>query len=303
MPSFVGLLIHVPQLTDTYRYNVFTQIRLLLDAIEDGLSPVEEQWYVTSEASKMMLTWDYLAEATEQWYNHVSEMQKSCCFLAGNVAFFAGAKTAKRVTFSATIKPLPCVEFPLPWMLKNERQVNMEIPKETWDGMDQMTFLDTLKAACCTLGASYACIDHELIIAKDIDSAGFRLYGEHADEIDPESRLPGVYWGQFVSPRMIERTGSIAQIVMEAPCKVREIINLFGVEGLWLQLTAGIWQTPKENRISFRQYFADSLYVPSLRVIAGHSISEFLTRIVMLPLTDDEIEEINRLRDPFQFRL
>lgn len=184
-------------------------------------------------------------------------------------------------------------QFTVP-IICDERVITIDISKSIWDSINQEEFLQGIKIACCTLEATYACRDYEAIVAKSICTGGFRYFGVNSYRINPETRLPGIYWAQYVTQEMVKETGNLQEIENEARCEVKDI--LCKNKGIWLQLTHDFWKTQREDRLALRKYSSRSLYMLSLHDIAKCIRRDMIPVIDFLPLENPEITEIERIR-------
>ncbi len=311
MPSYIGLLIHVPKLTKEYQDNVFLQMRALLDVCEKNLPLEEEVWHLVKDRSTESTTYKFAADELLLWHVKAGDMQDRCCSVGVNVCFAMKSAQFKHIRIHATITHSEKWTTP---KIKEECTITGVIHRQVWDKIDQPKLIETIQNACLILGATYACIDYEYFCPKSIYYGGFRFYGKEVPryfpfppgyidpqhfpypDIDPEAHLPGVYWAQFVSQRMLEATGTLQVIESDAPCDAKKVIGGKGVEGMWLQLSPNLWKTPVEKRLLLRRYVSDSLYELDMHRLADAKTPHSLGTIHLLPLEDEETQDVERLR-------
>lgn len=307
MPT-VGLLIHVPKLTEQYRDNIFLQMRALLDLCEDVLQLVEEEWYVVNDHSSFTPTWKYTADERLRWHLDVEEMQDRCCRVSAKAGFAMKQVNPRTMSLNATI--MNSAKGKTLTQIKGECTLDGVIDKYVWDQIDQPKFIAAVQNACSILGATYASIDYEINCPKSLYSTNYRLfsknvpihyYGKEADysqypEVDPETYLPGVYWAQLVPQSMVEATGTLKAIAAEAPCETKELINMNGTEYIWLQLTPNLWKTKLDKRLRLRRYFQKSLLKLDIERLAEANHPILFSQINFLPLEEEEARQAEARR-------
>ena len=175
MPSYIGILIHVPKLTEEYQNNVFLQMRALLDVCEENLPLEEEVWDLVKDHSSKSPIWRFAADELLLWHLTADEMQEECCFATATPNFAIKLARNKQIFFSAEIKHSERLTTP---QVKEECAITGVIHKLVWNRIDQAKLIAVIQNACLILGATYACIDYEYFCPKSIYFGGFRYYGK-----------------------------------------------------------------------------------------------------------------------------
>lgn len=142
-------------------------------------------------------------------------------------------------------------------VIRQTPRILIHVPKTIWEGLAPLRFIGIIKELCLKFHANYACMDDDRC---PWNSGGhlFRMCSEEAGK--NESRLlPGVYWAQYVTEELVGNTGSIEQVIKEAPCETAEYLEGNQASGAWLQLTSDVWNVTKKQRYAWRNYFKDSL--------------------------------------------
>ncbi|MCQ2457699.1 MAG: hypothetical protein MJ142_03080 [Clostridia bacterium] len=87
---------------------------------------------------------------------------------------------------------------------------------------------------------TYVAIDKENISPKSIYIANIRLFSNpySASAIDPESRIPGIYWAQYINNSMLDQ--NIRKRISEGICSTPDIICEEIGTGFWIQTAPAI---------------------------------------------------------------
>lgn len=288
----LGVMIHIPQQSRCTTLELLSRLHTMLRLCGESFPSQAGTWRVVSDACDGMQVYDFSSFDEQSWQRWIAKYQDAICFVSGEVVLSTAKKKRSMVTFSATISRSNRYTVPI---IDEERVIWIQIPKAVWDRIKQEDFLKGVQHACYALEAAYACVDDVTIAAKTIYTGGFRYFGVNSHKIPPQTRLPGIYWAQYVTQEMVRETGTLQEIENEAPCEVKGMVG--ENQGIWLQLTHDFLKTQREDRLALRKYFSESLYQLSLLDIAKSVRIDLIPVIDYLPLDVAEITEIERIRN------
>ena len=178
---------------------------------------------------------------------------------------------------------------------KNERKVEIRIPKAVAKQIGMETLLIQMRDLCHRVHATYAFMDLAPFLQKSIYHDTFRYWGKNTVSIDPETRIPGIHWLQFLSEKMVSNTDTLENIAANAPC-TKAIIDREGpIPGVWLQLSDNLWKDPPPIYYAYRKYFEKSLYELDLALVAK-CMPEIDILLQYLPLSPEEREQMMAMR-------
>ena len=146
-------------------------------------------------------------------------------------------------------------------IVKNEQSILYEIYKSFWK-KNHVELMEMIKKCCAILPLSYACVDFYQLVPQSIYHGNIRMMGFQAEKVNPEEKIPGVYWAQFVSKKMFSSSGSLTQLV-EKLSKDRIsscILNNSATEGLWIQTATSLEKDSLEDHICFLNTLIRSTY-------------------------------------------
>ena len=286
----VTFLIHIKpgNHDDQFARKALLQMRKLLNICTCPLSLIKEEWEIQynqaflrihrdspelrKDAEKIkpglaMLHEDLLLYSSEQWKQDTERIleQNPCRIMVSVPASdFMGkmAVTMNPVFIDSTIELSEQYKMPFD-SNPVERRISGMIPRPLWEHMDQSEFIAAFQQTCITCNASYACIDRASIFGRiaSIHQGWFRYHGVNKDEIDPETRLPGIQWSQYITESFVQGNGGLSRVLNEAPCAIIQPLG----EGLWLQTSPHLWKCFPQKRLALRRYFTPSLYDIDLR--------------------------------------
>ena len=141
---------------------------------------------------------------------------------------------------------------------KKVKSLYIEIPRIVWKKIDRNAFITEIISVCTHIYASYACIDTlALLTHPDIYTCGYRLFCPEAKDIDPESKLPGVFWWQYFSEDMIGRNYHPIDSISDIFEKHRFDQDRYMYE---VQLSNSIDKLSITTRMVFRNIYSHALY-------------------------------------------
>lgn len=286
---YLGVLIHTPRHADYSVSDALGHLQNMIDHIFSansdgkGVKIQESSWHLDVPSNNQLLR--YSGDDITSW-RHCAETY------GDHLAAIGGTIKCKKGLASALVDIRMCVHLPLPQThphFQGERTIFMAIPEIVWRNIDPAAFADQICQIACALKATYACLDTAWLPITSLHTAPFRLLCENGQDIDPEDRLPGIYWGQYITPQMTAATASLDDIAVQAPCEARKIHAEGELRGVWLQLPSTPIQTPIESRHALRRYFERSLYALSPEIVKRYSHMAFrLIDFDMLPLLPEE---------------
>ena len=328
----VSLLMHVPSIGANYADILAEQMKALLSVCRETIAYKNEEWSAQTEpdgaapyrlnetfwfqpdfTEKTLLFENFTEEKRElhrvcgypdlpaAWQEVKGRLTRDPCAIYAKCSCESvySSPLADTIRIKGTVRESP--ENVMPTIVNGAREVYMRIPGNLWRKIDEKRFADTVVHACQALGATYASID-AVAATSSVHESLYRRFGKESDKIDPETRLPGVYWGQFASFRRLENTLSKEALLNGAvPEEAAECTVHEGADGVWLQLSDDIFQPSVEIRRAFRRYFHASLYDLSPEALARGMITSHDERAIrMMPLYDEERKEVDRLRKQYR---
>lgn len=306
MDFHMDLLMCIPFAVDVTATQMMEQLRKLLDICESTHQFNMEWWTVRAGGTEPITDWEFPITDRPRWgqllakwpkgFHHASAMVHGLIGerLDDSLGLYCGIRNAKGVEpYQRTLADVELYKT-------EECFLRMAIPARVWDAMDRPLFISTFQQACCALRACYAAVDERGVPSR-LSKSLYRQFFQDAESIPMESRLPGIFWAQFITAGMVEKTGTLAEIAAKAPFGIVQEINQNGVEGLWMQLTPDIHKAPPAKRLPFRRFFAESLYELSMPRIAASKYAPRMTN--RLPLEQWERQEVRRLREETKQRV
>ena len=309
----IVLTIHLPEKGEDCSAEVMRQTKRLLDICGRGRKTISESWSllfdVPGEPEEQEIDVTRLCcDENRDWEKDWEWLQQKKCARILADAFYEDEGRWRELDMGISAIIMGHVDYCRLPRDYGERSIVVRIRKALWAQIDQEAFIAAAQEICARLGATYACLD-EMAPIGGIYEGMFRKLSEEAERIDIEERLPGIYWCQLVSERMIERTGPIEEAAKLAPCQCAQVLDWNGEKRLWLQITAQMKSATHKKRLAMREYFKESLYPISLArgmlpCVAGWndyarlpvSLAKAVTReMKLIPLTNDEIEKIKEM--------
>ena len=291
----VLVFIHIPYINGSYAMNCLQVLRSYLDLLECHLSDFMEEWRVYRNKRDAYREWHYSQENTADWKNDRYEMADQIAFISIDLRY-KEKDASGFVSLSATVKRWDWGHIP---MTKDERKVFIHMTKRLWLLLDTTELLEITKQAVLILGASYACIDSNRIVPASIYTAPFRLCSENTHLIDPEERIPGIFWWQYISEKMIRAVSCTHEYLIKAPCDYSEIGYEHQAQGVCLQLCKKLSLKPGESellaqKLQLRAYLEPFLYHPSIDLLLQYHNDPF-TRydFELMPMTQEEIRQLS----------
>lgn len=300
----IVLMIHIPESAPDCQLEMLKQMKHLFDVCSSHLEKQFESWELNfDDEAYTGVSYSYDTQRGE-WHRIGCDMlgRKPCAQASVVSSYYCSDLShLQMIGMNATLLPhTKYIRFPQDY---GERSLRMDIPAELWECIDSQALIIAIKEACVALGATYACIDVEAPVGG-MHEGWFRRLSDSSQSIDIESRLPGIYWWQLVSPMQVEKTGKLFEIA-NYPLGIKmEIIDNEGYNMLMIQLSNNPMTTYRKQRLEMRNYFKDSLYNISADTLNLSSITgwlkwedlnaiekeDILQRMKRIPLTDEEIE-------------
>lgn len=132
------------------------------------------------------------------------------------------------------------------YMVGQEQTVFILVDLALWEKRKDF-LINQIKSICNSSYVTYVAVDKETIVPRSIYSANIRILSNPfiAAGIDPEARIPGIYWAQFLAYSMFsqhDRKSIIGGIDITHTDTLLEDIGT----GIWIQTTPNI-QTDSRN--------------------------------------------------------
>lgn len=282
----VCVMIHIPFPNDQYSFHAFEAIGMLSQCIQNFAPLTSESWSITGDDYGLQRIQRSDSAKQTNDYNSIRTL-----FLSASQAHVAAVYNINgrkgTVDYTVTIKESTKYSTPI---IKGERTLNLTISALLWKTISSDSFIQVLQSVCLLLSATYACIDTADICPNNIYTGGFRYFSDIAHKINPESKLPGVYWAQFISSEMVASTHNIHHIIRDAPCLAKELSMGEHSSKMWIQLPHDIWKPQIDERLKLRLFFQESLYPLSMDLLRKYSKSFFpRINLELLPLTKAEL--------------
>ena len=289
--SDVWIFVHIPDVFDHYGEHVLDQIRLFLDACEMNDCFLYEEWYMTDDYHPYSERKLYTKETKNEWSSYKKEMEQIVCH--GNATvYYQMPKNKKKMSIFFTVNRSNKYTNPI---IKNERTIEIRIPKAVAKQIGMEMLLIQMRDLCHRVHATYAFMDLILFMQRSIYHDSFRCWGQNNVSIDPETRIPGIHWLQFLSEKMVSNTDTLENIAANAPC-TKAIVDREGlVPGVWLQLSNNLWKEPPPIYNEYRKYFEKSMYELDLYEVAK-CFPERDILLQYLPLSQEEREQMMAIR-------
>lgn len=131
------------------------------------------------------------------------------------------------------------------FMIGHEQTIFILVSYDTWQKRAE-TLIKEIKSICSYAPqVTYVAIDKENIAPRSIYTANTRLFSNpySTSTIDPESRIPGIYWAQYIHNNMLDH--NTKKRMTEEICTHDIICEDIGT-GVWIQTTRTI-QTDSIN--------------------------------------------------------
>lgn len=125
-------------------------------------------------------------------------------------------------------------------MTGHEQKIFMLVNNDLWRKRAE-PLINEIKDMCRDAPhITYVAIDKENISPKSIYTANIRMFSNpfSASAIDPESRIPGIYWAQYIHNSMLDQ--NIRKRISEGICSTRDIICEDTGTGFWIQTAPAI---------------------------------------------------------------
>ena len=302
----IRVLLHVPDYEEVCALTMLRHIKHLVNVISSSHTMQDEWWQVDFDDEKMnAAVYTHGVRMGEYCSEGSKSITKNRIAQVASTIWYDDQHVKGKLCAGITAVPVRSAQYHRLPRDTGERWISLHMTRYLWDGLDQNLFIQRLKEIYCALNATYACIDEEAPIGG-ICEASFRLMADSASEADLENKLPGIYWLQIVSSEFISRTGSLSEVMDNAPCEHVELIDAGQQKALLLQISSHIKDASRNKRLKMREFFKESLYnmapdIDNLSVLANIRYYKYMTKTLqrenmrtlrMIPLTDDELRRV-----------
>ena len=290
----VNLFIHIPEIHQEYAQNCLKMVREYLDFFEQYMEIYTEEWNVYQNNIKRLKIWRYNPENKTSCLNDFDNMLINIAYVAVHLKY-KYHDSEHDLSIIATINRLDYGNTP---MIKNERKIDIRINNRFWKLLDITQLIDITNRSIVLLGSTFACIDYNSISPHSIYSTAFRLCTEDTYLIDPEERIPGIFWWQYISYKMLSAVSCTPDYIKKAPCRCCEIPDIESKKalGIELQLSSALEITTDKDRLRLRIYLQQFLYQPSLNLLVQYYNDPLVGYdFSMMPMTMDELHIAQKL--------
>ena len=287
--SDLNVFFHISNTNDEYAELLYLVLKSVLSVFDKNNTLIEERWNVTIDSRDVQYSALITNTSSQNQYKELHDAILESCFFSVCSTYLVNMKQRKKIKIFATIKKSNLYTMP---MIHNERIIEISIPKEFINDNTYPRLRKVIQTSCCKLGASFACLDIDILCPRSIFLDGFYCFSYHnIPVLAAESHLPGIHWAQFISPSMIEKTAPIESICDNVPSYYSELVEYNGsIKGAWIELSKNYWNSTIEKRLEYREFFSSSLYTLSHEKIEKYT--SFYKQIVLdyLPLKPSERE-------------
>ncbi len=303
-------VIHIPEYEHFCKDILLAQIKHILDVCSKSLDLNYEHWLFNfDDITSNVAAYIHNAKTGECWENGMKLLkQKELALITGIIYYTESGSTGRNSIGGSAVLSSHTQYQKLP-RDNGERSLIIRIPLCLWKLMNQYSYVQAVKEASVSLKATYACID-EFAPIGGIYEGWFREFAYGRETIGIESMLPGIYWCQLVSEKMVEQTGPLKEILKTIPCECAEILDCNDSKVLWIEIAKDYRKATRKKRLTIRNYFEHSLYQLSLdKAYHSHitnwaslpSAPPFVAKHMLrcmkhIPLTDAEIETIMKYK-------
>lgn len=297
LESQIQLTISVPSASvgPAYGHLVLDELRNLVDICQVTVQSTKEQWTVwpLKDPTSVVQVYSYTRQNMNDWQQDKGHMLLDCACVEVTVELLTFKGKHRTITGFARIHDLRPIEFRDP-----ELEIHLNVPRSCWNEIDVHSFVEVVQNACCTLGATYAAIDREIVCPNCISDAPFMYFsiGDNLSKL--ESYIPAVCWAQFLPFSRINCKKKLVSIEENIPNCRAVFIHHNDKDYAWIQFDESIWTPSMDARIAFRKHFRHSFPALNFQEIADHSKMHVYQEIIKwMPLFEEEKEQLSeRLR-------
>lgn len=226
MRQKIGILVHFSQHTDPLDAGrVCSYLQDLLACFASPDVALSGQAEIT--ATDADETQRFELSSIADWNTAASQITPSACHISMELTDAAYGMVA----LGASIARHP---HRTAQMIDHEQTLRLSIEQKLWTKL-RHSMTDCLMRLCTQGDISYVAVDRDATLPNSIYQANLRLFADKmaASRVDVESRIPGVYWMQYLGRSML--TDEVRQALTSSGLFVQQI-----GDGLWVQTAKSI---------------------------------------------------------------
>ena len=152
-------------------------------------------------------------------------------------------------------------------MIANEQTINILIDETMWEYSQNRIFSRIIEL-CRNTSISYVAADKETIAPQSIYHAQLRFFSQReAISINPETKVPGIYWTQYISTKMLSNETLNDICNLPSPASYTKVEGKQG-DGVWIQTSSRINDDTKElHKVLYSILKRDSYSLDSEKVL------------------------------------
>ncbi len=147
-------------------------------------------------------------------------------------------------------------------IIKKEQTIYLEVFSELWNSVQERVINSIVSMCNNTNNISYVVIDEVPITPKSIYYSNLRLFSNEKEtaSIDPEVKIPGIYWIQYFSDSMISK--DMVEIIKKSSTDYVLTGDNYHSAGIWVRTSSDL----SCDRKSYHRKLYDLFKVESYRV-------------------------------------
>ena len=307
--SYISFLLHMSKPDPEFGTKVARHLRALLDIFRsDGLLSDEDVTVYADDCGHTMPKLSSVPANTpdesKSWIDKVKGYGRGIQYIVASIYQKSiGSKRIGTVSLRTYVCRSQTYHSP---MIKDEQVVIGMMHQKMWARIDKARFQAAILEACVDLGISYAAIDNANLGLDSIYHGNFRVLAADGLGVDPETRLPGICWAQYLSTGFIARNPGLSEIPWnqyadqgfsdEIGFSIESIrgATIDDLKGFWVQLTPEIKDAVLAYRMKFRRFFSGALYKLSLQRFADLNChrDNCTIDLSLIPLFPEETEAL-----------
>ena len=191
-----------------------------------------------------LLTWHYASEIIANAWRNAATVHFIICT----------DRITPVITLDAVLDRSPGWGSP---MIKQEQTLRIAINQKLWS-KHEIDFAKMIREIIKQTSCTYACVDQATATPRSIYHGNLRIIANHPEKYDPERFVPGIYWAQYLSDKMLDEK-CVRKIIAE-PFAIAERLPHQGGAGYYVQLTEKLESNSAAIRHRFYQSVLERTY-------------------------------------------
>lgn len=154
-------------------------------------------------------------------------------------------------------------------MVRAEQKLYMDMYPYLWKRI-RCNIYKIIQIMCKRLRTSYVVVDEYGLVPRTIYTANMRLISLHPERVNPEDKIPGIFWMQFIGERMIKETCTAEEAVHLLRSKgvlCNHLSSAF-TKGVFVQTSSLLESDNKDRHQVVYELLRSSMYRPDPHQIA-----------------------------------